>query len=233
MQDFFYSSKEKRLYNTLSKYHEQRGLFEAIYTGITLSNIHPYINSNGATMLFEDLYSVNDNEYICKYFFLNKCATLVKPNLQAGTKIRLNLGSEIYHFGRNYHPNNIWRPGRQMYRLLYPSQLIILEHTNNYVPPTYKPIIGIRSGKEYNNYYEYIKSANIINNELIERILIQLIHSSDYRLLFNKNNKFNSELYVPKLIFKETYDKLPKECLECLDYIRNLDYIQKYDKTSL
>ena len=76
--DYFYISRGQRLYNTLSKYQEKRGTFELIFTGITLHEQHPYINSNGPTMLFENLYSVKDREYICKYCFLNECYNLTK-----------------------------------------------------------------------------------------------------------------------------------------------------------
>lgn len=66
--------------------------------GVHLEHCHPYINSYKGTpsMLMQDLYSIEDNEYISRYYFLNWNNSWAKQRPKMGQIFEFNANSISY-----------------------------------------------------------------------------------------------------------------------------------------
>ena len=86
------------MYDILAKYVNKKGSFIATYTGVHLEQVHPYINSYKGTpsILMQDLYSIEDNEYISRYYFLNWNQSWAKQKPKPGQIFEFNANSISY-----------------------------------------------------------------------------------------------------------------------------------------
>lgn len=203
------------MYDILAKYINKKGSFIATYTGVHLEHVHPYINSYKGTpsILMQDLYSVEDNEYISRYYFLNWNRSWAKQNPKPGQIFEFNANSISYFTGREHHRLSVYRTIRQLWRLIYPSNIECIGFDENIVSPLEKPIISLRTGEEFNNFAQYYNSLNIksISKEEWELRLIALIDGEQIDLLLNRSGRINCTSYPPYCMYMDTFNKLTQE----------------------
>ena len=69
MQDLLFRDyNASEIYSVLGQYKNKKGAFICRYTGCSLDEIHPYMINGKGAYLFEGLYSVLDDCYICDFF---------------------------------------------------------------------------------------------------------------------------------------------------------------------
>ena len=107
--------KAKVIYPQLMKYTNRKGSFRATFTNVKLNNVHPYINSYKDTpsILLQDLYSIEDNEYISRYLWVNWNNSWKNQSPQPGDIFEFNCNSISYFAGRD----------QQIFRLVYPTNI--------------------------------------------------------------------------------------------------------------
>ena len=224
-RDFFEICKSDAVFADLRRYTEDRGTFICRYTGVQLHYVHPYIlNTQGQSLLFQDVFDVNKNKHVGDYMWCNNNRSWAKMNLQPGDIVKFECGATMLRYGREYHTNNYYRPIRNLFRLVYPRKIELLQRDEStiYNGPLYdKKIIDLRLGIEYKNYYDYISCNNIGFDEYREQLIIQLIDAHEPQLIFNRHGRINSDLYPPKIMFKDDYENLPTNLKEEIDRIKD------------
>ena len=204
--------KNNIIYPELSKYTNKKGSFIATVTNVRLNHCHPYINSYRDTpsMLLYNLYSIEDNEYIARYYWVNWNRSWEKANLKVGDIVEFNANSISYFTGREHHRLSVYRVTRQLYRLVYPSNIEVIGH-EDIENPLEKPIINLRTVQQCDNITQYYKTEHCINSEEQELLLIALIDAENIDLLINRNGNINCTSYPPLCMYVDTYDKLTQE----------------------
>lgn len=223
-KDFFDISKNEGVYTDLRAYTEQRGTFICRYTGVQLHYVHPYIlNTQGQSLLFQDVFDVNKNEHIADYVWLNANRSWAKMNLQPGDIVKFECGATLIRYGREYHVCNYYRPIRNLFRLVYPRKIELLQRTTEiYNGPLYdRKVIDLRTGVEYGNFFNYTNAKNIHFDEWVEKLIIQLIDAHTPQLIFNKHGRIKSDLYPPDIMFKDDYENLPTQLKEEINRIKD------------
>lgn len=114
--------------------------------------------------------------------------------------------------GREHHRLSVYRTIRQLWRLIYPTNIECIGH-DNIISPLDKPIISLRTGEQFNNFAQYYNSLNIksISKEEYELRLITLIDGEEIDLLLNRNGRINTASYPPYCMFLDTFNKLTQE----------------------
>lgn len=183
--------------------------------GVHLEHVHPYINSYKGTpsMLMQDLYSIEDNEYISRYYFLNWNRSWAKQKPKIGQIYEFNANSISYFTAREQHRLSVYRTIRQLWRLIYPTNIECIGFDENIVSPYNKPIISLRTGEVFNNFAQYYNSLNIksISKEEWELRVIALIDAENIELLLNRNGNINTASYPPYCMYLDTFNKLTQE----------------------
>ena len=115
--------------------------------------------------------------------------------------------------GREQHRLSVYRTIRQLWRLVYPSNIECIGFDENIVSPYNKPIISLRTGEQFNNFAQYYKSLNIssISKEEWELRVIALIDAENIDLLLNRKGRINCTSYPPLCMLLDTFNKLTKD----------------------
>lgn len=115
--------------------------------------------------------------------------------------------------GREQHRLSVYRTIRQLWRLVYPSNIECIGFDENIVSPLDKQVINLRTGEQFNNFAQYYNSLNIksISKEEWELRLIALIDGEQIDLLLNRNGNINTASYPPYCMYLDTFNKLSQE----------------------
>ena len=115
--------------------------------------------------------------------------------------------------GREQHRLSVYRTIRQLWRLVYPSNIECIGFDENIVSPYNKPIISLRTGEQFNNFPDYYNSLDISSNsrEEWELRLIALIDAEQIDLLLNRKGNINTASYPPYCMYLDTFNKLSQE----------------------
>ena len=115
--------------------------------------------------------------------------------------------------GREQHRLSVYRTIRQLWRLIYPTNIECIGFDENIVSPYNKPIISLRTGEVFDNFAQYYDSLNIksISKEEWELRVIALIDAENIELLLNRNGRINTASYPPLCMYVDTFNKLTKE----------------------
>ena len=183
--------------------------------GVHLEHCHPFINSYKGTpsILIQDLYSIEDNEYISRYYWLNWNQSWAKQNPKPGQIFEFSANSISYFTAREQHRLSVYRTIRQLWRLVYPTNIECIGFDENIVSPLDKPIISLRTGEQFNNFAQYYNSLGIksISKEEWELRVIALIDAENIELLLNRNGRINCTSYPPLCMLLDTFNKLTQE----------------------
>ena len=160
---------------------------------------------------------------------MNKNLTFERANMKEGDMIFFNSGATLYTMAREYHWNNSYRITNKVWRLIYPSEVQVIERLNGliYLNPFYdKEVIELKTGQVYGNFYNYINAKKIEFPETIERTMLQVIDAAEPRFILSKRNRIKSYYYPPHIMFKDTYDKLTEEQRFGLDMIKYVKWTE-------
>lgn len=115
--------------------------------------------------------------------------------------------------GREHHRLSVYRTIRQLWRLIYPTNIECIGFDENIVSPLEKPIISLRTGEVFDNFAQYYNSLNIksISKEEYELRVIALVDAENIELLLNRNGRINCNSYPPLCMLLDTFNKLTKE----------------------
>ena len=115
--------------------------------------------------------------------------------------------------GREQHRLSVYRTIRQLWRLVYPTNIELIGFDENIVSPYNKPIISLRTGEQFDNFPDYYNSLDISSNsrEEWELRLIALIDGEQIDLLLNRNGNINTASYPPYCMYMDTFNKLSQE----------------------
>ena len=115
--------------------------------------------------------------------------------------------------GREQHRLSVYRTIRQLWRLVYPTNIELIGFDENIVSPYNKPIISLRTGEQFDNFPDYYNSLDISSNsrEEWELRLIALIDGEQIDLLLNRNGNINTASYPPYCMYLDTFNKLSQE----------------------
>ena len=198
-----------RKMEVLAKYGAKDGTFRLIYTGIDTHILHPYTNNyNLTSKLFQEVYSVEDNQYIVDYMFLNNNRTWEKLPLTEGDIVELNARTKKYRMGNEYHRNNNWRVIRDYYRILYPHNAEIIDHIDIKNPVFDLPVVDLRTGDTFSNYDKWFTNSSYRTNEDKELLLIHLIDNTNKELVLNRAGRVRCKRVPPVIMYKYVFDKL-------------------------
>ena len=115
--------------------------------------------------------------------------------------------------GREQHRLSVYRTIRQLWRLVYPTNIECIGFDENIVSPYNKSIISLRTGEVFNNFPDYYNSLDISSNskEEWELRVIALIDAENIELLLNRNGNINTASYPPYCMYLDTFNKLSQE----------------------
>ena len=115
--------------------------------------------------------------------------------------------------GREQHRLSVYRTIRQLWRLVYPTNIECIGFDENIVSPLDKQVINLRTGEQFDNFAQYYNSLNIksISKEEWELRLIALIDGEQIDLLLNRNGNINTASYPPYCMYMDTFNKLSQE----------------------
>lgn len=204
--------REKEIYQVLRKYTEVKGHFRTIYTGVHCYT-HPYMCGNFESILMQDLFSLDDNEYVARFYWLNWNRSWAKLNMKQGDLVDFAAYGEKYKLGSESHQLNPMRVPRVIYRLKYPSAISIIGNCEIPNPILDFPVMDLSTGIEYSNYCEYCKHSPFTRYpEGKDLGLIQLIDSINWDMIWrNRAGQLNCENYKPKVCFSYVFNSMPEE----------------------
>lgn len=161
----------------------------------------------------QDLYSIEDNEYISRYYWLNWNRSWAKQNPKPGQIFEFNANSISYFTAREQHRLSVYRTIRQLWRLVYPTNIECIGFDENIVSPYNKQIINLRTGEQFDNFPDYYNSLDISSNsrEEWELRVIALVDAENIELLLNRNGRINTSDYPPLCMLLDTFNKLTQE----------------------
>ena len=115
--------------------------------------------------------------------------------------------------GREQHRLSVYRTIRQLWRLIYPTNIECIGFDENIVSPLNKRIISLRTTEVFDNFPDYYNSLDISSNsrEEWELRVIALIDAENIELLLNRNGRINTASYPPLCMYMDTFNKLTKE----------------------
>lgn len=212
------------MFEILNRYVRDKGTFQATFTGVETTVVHPTMLNveDGKALLFEDLYDVEQNQYVGKWCWLNLNRSWLKAAPRPGDRVEFMSNSTLYHLGRNYHKLNIRRPIRDLWRLVYPTKISIIDTDEDYINPIYRPIIDLRTNIVHDTFFKYLE-ANDVRQPFTERkelLFIELIDNHYPQCLFNRNGFIVNDKYPPQLMYLEDYNNLTDSQRKEVDRVR-------------